>query len=379
MSHNVFEGQEKGASFSHEEKVAMTTEIFKNAQRFGSLREAVNEYAETLEHGITDIETLFPEAKSLTAQPELIGAPDAWVNMVWNGTKKSPFSRIKSVFADISKDEARARGYIKGKKKVEEQFALLKRVTTPQTVYKKQSLDRDDVVDITDFSTVAWMKSEMRMKLQEELSRAILIGDGRAESSDDKIHQVHIRSILNDDAFYAPKYAVDLTGVSTTTDRANAIIDTVVYAFNDYKGSGGTKAFMSPSALSALRLAKDNNGRRLYTNVSEIASALDVNEVVKVPLMKDLVRYDEVAKKYYATDMIITDLSDYTIGADKGGETTMFDDFDIDYNKYKYLIETRCSGALTKPAAALIIEHEVTVTPPTPPSPSDDEDEDDVG
>lgn len=380
MSHNVFDQSDKDTnSLTHEERAAITADIFKNAKRIGSLREAVKDYAETLEHGITDIETLFPEAKLINNPPEFVGAPEAWVNTVWNGTKKTPFSRIKSQFADISKDEARAKGYIKGKQKTEEQFSLLKRTTTPQTVYKKQSLDRDDVIDITDFDVVVWMKGEMRMKLQEELARAVLIGDGRPDSSDDKIHQANIRSILHDDPFYAPKYPVDLTGVTTPTGRANAIIDASVRAFMDYKGSGGTIAFVAPSTLADLRLAKDTNGRRLYTNVSEIASAMDVGSIVKVPLMKDLIRYDAEAKKYYATDAIIVDLRDYSIGADKGGETTMFDDFDIDYNKLKYLIETRCSGALTKPASALILEHETTVTPPTPPTPPDEDDDEPVG
>lgn len=333
--------------------------VFKNAKKNGSLRDAVEEMA--LEHGITDIESLFPDYKSLNNPPAWIGQPEAWVNTVWNGTTKTPFARIKSAFADITADEARARGYIKGKKKQEEQFSLLKRTTDPQTVYKKQSLDRDDIIDITDFDVVAWLKSEMRMKLQEELSRAILIGDGRLTSSDDKIQETHIRSILNDDDFYSMKYEVDMTGATTSLAKANAIVDSVAYAMIDYKGSGSLTAFMSPAALADLKVARDNEGRRIYSSVSEIASALGVTSIVEVPLMKDQTRTATVegTENTYKTLAILVNLRDYTIGADRGGQTTMFDDFDIDYNKYKYLIETRCSGALVRPSSAIVLETKV--------------------
>lgn len=349
MGYNVFEGSNTGGRtvLEHSDMEA----IFKDAKKCGSLKDAVSEFA--LEHGITDIESLFPDYKSLNNPPAWVGEPEAWVNTVWNGTTKTPFSRIKSAFADITKDEARARGYIKGKQKIEEQFSLLKRTTDPQTVYKKQALDRDDIIDITDFDVVAWLKSEMRMKLQEELARAILIGDGRLPSDDSKIQETHIRSILNDDVFYSIKKTVTLP--VDKTDAANALIDGAVEAMVDYKGSGSVTAFMSPQALATLRIAKDKNGRRLYANTSEIASAMGVSSIVEVPLMKDLERTDSESVKH-KVHAILVNLRDYAVGADRGGQTTMFDDFDIDYNKYKYLIETRCSGALTRPDSAIVLE-----------------------
>lgn len=363
MHKNVFEGKDTTTSLSHAERV----EMFKDLQKYADdhnmkLSKAFEANAESfLEHGITDIESLFPDYKSLNNPPAWIGAPEAWVNTVWNGTSKTPFSRIKSAFADITKDEARARGYIKGKKKEEEQFSLLKRTTDPQTVYKLQKLDRDDIIDITDFDVVAWLKSEMRMKLQEELSRAILIGDGRLASAEQKIQENHIRPILSDDDFYTLKHKITLTSSMDSTDRANAIIDGAAYAMIDYKGSGGMTAFMSPKSLADMKVAKDKNGRRLYTSISEIASALGVSNIVEVPLMKDLVRTGtgDEASKTFNVHAIMVNLRDYNVGADRGGQTTMFDDFDIDYNKYTYLIETRCSGALTRPASAIVLESEV--------------------
>lgn len=364
MKKNVFEGRDTTPSISHEDRV----ELFKQIQGYATdhnvkFSKALSEYTESfLEHGITDIESLFPDYKSLNNPPAWIGEPEAWVNVVWNGTSKTPFSRIKSAFADITKEEARARGYIKGKKKEEEQFGLMRRTTDPQTVYKLQKLDRDDIIDITDFDVVAWLKSEMRMKLQEELSRAVLIGDGRVSSAENKIQENHIRPILTDDVFYTLKHQVDLSGAADSTDRANAIIDAAAYAMIDYKGSGGLTAFMSPQVLADLKVAKDKNGRRLYTSVSEIASALGVSNIVEVPLMKDQTRKssttigDEDDTHTYKTLAIMVNLRDYTIGADRGGQTTMFDDFDIDYNKYTYLIETRCSGALIRPASAIVLE-----------------------
>ena len=367
MKKNVFEGQEATPSLSHADRVALFQEVQNYAKDHNiKLSKALADYSEQfLEHGITDIESLFPDYKSLNNPPAWIGEPEEWVNIVWNGTAKTPFSRIKSAFADITKDEARARGYIKGKKKEEEQFDLMRRTTDPQTVYKLQKLDRDDIIDITDFDVVAWLKSEMRMKLQEELARAILIGDGRQKSAEQKIQENHIRPVLTDDAFYTIKYAVDLTSAADSTDRANTIIDGAAYAMIDYKGSGGTTAFMSPQSLADMRVAKDKNGRRLYNSVSEIASALGVSRIVEVPLMKDLVRTtsttagDAESDKKMKVHAIIVNLRDYNVGADRGGQTTMFDDFDLDYNKYTYLIETRCSGALIRPASAIVIESEV--------------------
>lgn len=354
MKNNVFYGKDSNSNaLSHSDIAAIFSEVNETASEIGgSFKKALNKVA--LEHGITDIDTLFPDYKSLTTTPEWVGAPDPWVSTVWNGVGKTPFSRVKSVFADITKDEARARGYIKGNKKVEEQFSLLKRTTDPQTVYKKQALDSDDIADITDFDVVAWLKSEMRLKLQEEISRAILIGDGRLSSDDDKIQETHIRSILNDDAYYSLKYAVDLTGKTDTTDIANAYIDAAVMAMIDYKGSGSVTAFMSPQTIAYLKLAKDKNGRRLYNSMAEIASALGVANIVEVPLMKDQTR--EADGVTYKTLAILVNLRDYNVGADRGGQTKMFDNFDIDYNKYKYLIETRCSGALVKPASAIVLE-----------------------
>lgn len=355
MKWNAFEGKDNGSNtLSHDDIASIFSETNEVVSQYGSFKKALK--ATALEHGITDIDSLFPDYKVLNNPPDWVGTPEAWVTTVWNGTRKTPFSRIKSVFADITKDEARARGYIKGKQKLEEQFSLLKRTTDPQTVYKKQSLDRDDIIDITDFDVVAWLKSEMRMKLQEELSRAILIGDGRLSSDESKIQETHIRSILNDDDFYSVKYQVDMSGLTDSTDKANAIIDGTVLAMIDYKGSGSLTAFMSPQTLATLRVAKDKNGRRLYNSTSEIASALGVSNIVDVPLMKDQTRV--VGDKTYKTLGILVNLRDYTIGADRGGQTTMFDDFDIDYNKYKYLIETRCSGALIRPASAIVLETE---------------------
>ena len=358
MGYHAFENNgSAGKSLSHEDRSNLFAEVVKEAQdNHLSFKKVLSERA--LEHGITDIESLFPDYKSLNNPPAWIGQPEAWVNTVWNGTAKTPFSRIKSAFADITKDEARARGYIKGKKKIEEQFSLLRRTTGPQTVYKLQKLDRDDIIDITDFDVVAWLKSEMRMKLQEELARAILVGDGRLTSDESKIMEDHIRPILKDDPFYSLKVPVTMTASMDSTDRANAMIDAAAYAMIDYKGSGGVTAFMSPHVLADLKVAKDKNGRRLYASVGEIASALGVSNIVEVPLMKDQTRTDSETNKTYRTLGILVNLRDYNVGADRGGQTTMFDDFDIDYNKYTYLIETRCSGALIRPASAIVLETE---------------------
>lgn len=379
MGYHAFENNgSAGKSISHEDRANLFAEVVKEARdNHLSFKKVLEKQA--LEHGITDIESLFPDYKSLNNPPAWIGQPEAWVNTVWNGTSKTPFSRIKSAFADITKAEARARGYIKGKKKIEEQFSLLKRVTGPQTVYKLQKLDRDDIIDITDFDVVAWLKSEMRMKLQEELSRAILIGDGRLSSDESKIKEENIRPILSDDPFYSLKSQVALSSTMDSTDRANAIIDAAAYAMIDYKGSGGLTAFMSPYTLADMKVAKDKNGRRLYTSINEIASALGVSSIVEVPQMKDVVRTDTsgTTTKYYRPLAIMVNLRDYNVGADRGGQTTMFDDFDIDYNKYTYLIETRCSGALIRPASAIVLETDYGVTPPpTPPDDGGDDDDD---
>lgn len=348
---NVFEGTASGTQvLSHEDQAAILTD----AKRLGSLKDAI------LEHGITNIDYLFPEAKAVNATPEMIMREQEWVAKVWNATRKSPFSRIKSTAANLTEAEARARGYIKGKKKVEEQFALLKRTTTPQTVYKKQALDRDDIIDITDLDVVAWLKAEMRLMLNEELARAILVGDGRSASSDDKINEQNIRPIYLDEETYAIHYTVDQTQVDET-EKANAIIDAAHRARIQYKGSGSPTFYTDANTLTTLLLARDKIGHRLYNTTAELASALRVKEIVEVPVMENLTRTvqgEGNTTKTMGLIGIIVNLTDYVVGADKGGAVSMFDDFDIDYNKEKYLIETRCSGALVKPYSAIVLEFE---------------------
>lgn len=343
MGYNVFDQNEKvnEQTLTHDEMTA----IVDYAKKCGSMKRAVEEAA--IEHGITNLEILFPEAKPVGGNtPSFIGEPEAWVGRVWNGVRKSPFSRVKSVFADITMEEARAKGYIKGKRKQEEQFSLLKRSTTPQTIYKKQKLDRDDIIDITDFDIVTWMKAEMRMKLNEELSRAVLIGDGRAAGAEDKINETNIRSILNDDDMYTIKHEIAADA---------SFIDEAVLARVKYKGTGSPVLFADPMTIAKALVSKDQNGRRIYNTVGDLASAMMVREIIEVPLMEGLTRTDETDQKHPVYGIIVN-LSDYTIGADRGGAVSMFDDFDIDYNRYTYLIETRCSGALIKPYSAIVLE-----------------------
>lgn len=359
MKHNIFDDSttQENNTLTHDEII----DIFKTAQRQGSLRQAVQDAC--IEHGIENLEILFPEAKAVNTTPEMIMREQEWVAKVWNATRKSPFSRIKSTAADLTKDEARAKGYIKGKKKVEEQFALLKRVTTPTTVYKKQGLDRDDIIDITDFDVVSWLKAEMRLMLNEELARALLVSDGRLISSEDKINEQNIRPIWKDDDMYSIKYPIDMTGKTSNEDRADAIIEGANRARKSYKGSGSPTLYIGSDDLTTMLLAKDKTGRRLYNTINELAAALRVREIVEVPIMEGLTRTvegDNSTNHNMALIGIIVNLTDYTIGADRGGAVTMFDDFDIDYNKYKYLIETRCSGALTMPYSAIVLEYEVT-------------------
>lgn len=346
MKKNIFDGSETNTeTLSHEE----VTKIISDAQtRYGSLKNSV------LEHGVENLEILFPEARAESPVPQLIDRDQSWVAKVWGAAHKTPFSRVKSITADITKDEARARGYIKGKKKLEEQFSLLKRVTTPQTVYKKQSMDRDDIIDITDFDFVAFLKAEMRGKLIEELARAMLIGDGRTAGAEDKISEDHIRPIANDEDLYAIHYDVKLDASADRETKADAIVDAANLARVDYKGSGSPTAFMAPKTLAEMLLAKDKIGRRLYANVSELATAMRVTEIVEVPVLDGFVRDPEGENMDVLA--IIVNMKDYTVGADRGGAVTMFDDFDIDYNKEKYLIETRVSGALTVPYSAIVLE-----------------------
>jgi HK97 family phage prohead protease len=349
MKHNVFDNDEQNNAnvLSHSDEQA----IFADAQRCGSLRDAVLQHGvtnEVLAHSVTDIETLFPDAKNVTATPQFIDRDQAWVSVVMSKTHHTPFSRIKSSFANITADEARARGYVKGKKKLDEVFTLLKRTTTPQTIYKKQTLDRDDILDITDFDVVSWIRGEMRGKLDEEIARAILVGDGRLSFSDDKIQEANIRPIWTDDDLYTIKATVSAD--ATPAD----VIDQCVLAREDYQGSGNTIFFTTFAMLAKMLLSKDTQGHRMYKDKAELATAMLVNDIVAVPVMKGLTR--TVETKVHTLLGIIVDMSDYNVGADKGGEVNMFDDFDIDYNQQKYLIETRCSGALIKPYSAIAVE-----------------------
>lgn len=347
MKHNVFDQTEEKQNdvLSHD---AMNT-IISDGKRFGSLKESFLAHAD--EYGIKQIDYLFPEAESLNNPPEFIKRETDWVSKVMNGVHRTPFSRIKSSFADITADEARAKGYIKGNLKKEEVFTLLKRSTTPTTIYKKQKLDRDDIIDITDFDVVAWLKSEMRMMLNEEIARAILIGDGRLSSSDDKINEQNIRPIASDAELYSVRVPVHVAASATTDDKAKAMIRAAVKARKEYKGSGNPTFFTTEDWLTDALLLEDTMGHRLYKNESDVAAAMRVSNIVTVPVM-------EGAKGPNGGDLIgiIVNLNDYNVGADKGGAINMFDDFDIDYNQQKYLIETRCSGALTKPYSALVLE-----------------------
>lgn len=350
MKHNVFDQDpnqnENENVISHSDMMS----VIADAKRHGSMKESA------IQHGITDIEFLFPEAKSLNTPPAFIQRDMGWVGEVMGGVHHTPFSRIKSTFADITEDDARARGYIKGKMKREEVFTLLKRTTTPQTVYKKQKLDRDDVIDITDFDVVAWLKAEMRFMLDEELARAFLVGDGRLSSSDDKINETNIRPIWKDDDLYTIKVPVVVAANATEDDIARAFSRAAVKARKDYKGSGNPVLFTTEDHLTNMLLREDSMGRLLYESEEKLATSLRVRKIVTVPVMENLTRLDEGKTKTLLG--IIVNLNDYNVGADKGGAVNMFDDFDIDYNAQKYLIETRCSGALIKPYSAIALEME---------------------
>ena len=349
IAHNLFEGNnaDNGDVLSHSEM----QEIIEDGKRYGSMKESF------LAHGITNIEYLFPDAKNLNTPPEFIARDQGWVTEVMNGVHHTPFSRIKSTFADLREDEARARGYIKGKLKKEEVFSLLKRTTTPQTIYKKQKIDRDDVVDITDFDVIAWLKAEMRMMLNEEIARAVLVGDGRLTSSDDHIKEDNIRPIWKDADLYTIKYPIAITKDTTAAEKAAAFIEACVRARIEYKGSGNPKLFAPESIITECLLLKDKNGRIIYDNIEKLATACRVSKIVSVPVMEGLTRVDSTYT--LALQGIIVNLQDYNIGADKGGAVNMFDDFDIDYNAQKYLIETRISGALIKPLSAIAIETKI--------------------
>ena len=307
-----------------------------------------------LQHGITNIDYLFPDAQNVNDTPEFIKRDDTWVSEVMNGVHNTPFSRIKSVFADITEDDARAKGYIKGNQKVDEVFKLLKRVTTPTTVYKKQKLERDDLVDIVDFDVVSWIKQEMRMMLNEEIARAILVGDGRNSSSTDKINEQNIRPIWTDEDVYTVKASVKIQKATTDSEKAEAFIKACIKSRKSYKGTGNPDMFMSEDMLTDCLLLEDKNGRVIYETIEKLATALRVRRIIPVPIMEDLSRVS--GANTHLLGGIYVNLTDYNVGADKGGAVSMFDDFDIDYNAQKYLIETRCSGALIKPYSAVAIE-----------------------
>ena len=345
MKHNVFDKEDtKKDVLSHSDMEA----IFSNVKRYGSLRDAV------LAHGIENIDYLFPDAKNVTNTPQFIQRDMGWVQKVMKSVHHTPFSRIKSIFADITEEDARAKGYIKGNFKKDEVFSLLKRTTTPTTIYKKQKLDRDDVVDIVDFDVVAWLKSEMRLMLDEEIARAVLVGDGRLSSSDDKINEQNIRPIWTDADLYTIKTPVSVQTGATAYEKAKAFIRAAIKSRKNYKGSGEPTLYTTEDVLTDCLLMEDTTGRVIYDSVSKLATTLRVKEIVTVPVMENLSRVDDGTT--YSLMGIIVNLTDYNIGADKGGAVNMFDDFDIDYNAQKYLIETRCSGALIKPYSAIALE-----------------------
>jgi HK97 family phage prohead protease len=348
MKHNVFDNEDaqKQDTLSHSEMQA----VIADAKRYGSLRESF------IQHGITNIDYLFPDAQNVNATPDFIKRETGWVDQVMRSVHHTPFSRIKSMHADITADEARAKGYIKGNLKVDEVFSLLKRTTTPTTVYKKQKLDRDDVVDITDFDVVAWMKSEMRTMLDEEIARAVLVGDGRLAASDDKINELNIRPVWTDADLYTVKTSITVAADATADDKAKAFIRAAIKARKNYKGSGDPTLYTTEDVLTDCLLIEDTTGRVIYDSITKLATAMRVKEIITVPVMEGRTRTDAGDSKVHTLMGIIINLTDYNIGADKGGAVNMFDDFDIDYNAQKYLIETRCSGALTKPYSAIAIE-----------------------
>lgn len=352
MHRNVFEGRDE--SLQHGMDAETMSAIIADAKNTGSMKSA------SLSHGITDIDWLFPEAKNLNNPPDWIKRDTGWVSGVLNGVHHTPYSRIKSMFADIREDEARAKGYIKDEYKKEEVFSLLKRATTPQTIYKKQKLDRDDIIDITDFDVVAWIKAEMRMMLDEEIARAIMIGDGRLASSEDKIREEHVRPIWKDDELYSVKVKVTYASGADDNAKAQANIKALIKNRKLYKGSGNPKFYTTEDVLADMLLITDTTGRFMYESVQSLANKIRVSEIVTVPVFDNQVRVDATAGKNYQLLGIMVNLQDYNVGADKGGAVNMFDDFDIDYNKETYLIETRISGALTVPFSALVLETEVT-------------------
>ena len=346
MKQNVFDNDEmnSGNVLSHSDMM----DIISDAKRYGSMKDSF--LAHTQNYGIENVDFLFPDPETLDVPPTFVQRDMTWVQKVMSGVHHTPFSRIKSLFADITADEARAKGYIKGKMKKEEVFTLLKRTTTPTTIYKKQKMDRDDVVDITDFDVIAWLKKEMRLMLDEEIARAILIGDGRLSSSDDKINETNVRPILTDDDLYTVKANVTVGSDATGSEKAKAFIDAVIRSRKEYKGSGSPTLFTTEDMVTECLLLEDSIGHKLYKSEAELATTLRVKEIVTVEVMEGI-----QDKNSHDVAGIVVNLADYNVGADKGGAVNMFDDFDIDYNQQKYLIETRCSGALVKPYSAIAL------------------------
>lgn len=352
VNHNVFEGKKAQDSdtLMHAE---ILEESFRDGKKYGSLKESIKEHA--LEHGIDDIDLLFPDPKATATQPTMVTRDMDWVSVVMGGVHHVPFSRIKSLYADLTEDEARAKGYIKGKYKKEQVFGLLKRTTQPTTVYKKQKLDRDDMID-AEFDIVPMIRQEMRMMLNEELARAYLFGDGRPASSDDKINEQCIRPVWTDDPFFTINATFTVSAGASADDKAKAFIRTAIKSRKDYKGSGNPVLLTTEDALTDMLLLTDSTGRDLYTDEAQLARKLRVSRIVTVPVMEGLKR--EVGGKDRELYGLILNLNDYNVGADRGGQVSMFDDFDIDYNAQKYLIETRCSGSLVKPYSAIAVELE---------------------
>ena len=356
VAHNAFEDQNDYVAVDNKDELTHSemTEIIKDGKRMGSLKESF--LAHAADYGIEQIDWLFPEPKTTSDKPEFISRRMEWVSTVMNGVSRSPFSRIKSMFADIREDEARAKGYIKGHLKKDEVFSLLKRSTTPTTIYKKQKLDRDDIIDITDFDVVAWIKGEMRIMLDEEIARAILVGDGRLASDDDHINEENVRPIWKEADLFCIKKEV--TVGSTDDETAKNFIRTCIKSRKDYRGSGNPTLFTTEDMLTDLLLLEDSIGHKLYKTEAELATALRVSKIVTVPVMENLTRQVTKSGSAYTNTLkgIIVNLNDYKVGADKGGSVNMFEDFDIDYNQEKYLIETRISGCLVKPFSAIVLE-----------------------
>ena len=365
MKHNAFENEdqtkkEETETLSHSEFM----EIVSEAKRKGSMKDAFLDHNITeipyLAHSITNVGNLFPESKAVSRVPEIVDRDQTWVGNVMASVKHTPFSRVKSFYANITADEARAKGYVKGAQKVEEVITALKRTTDPQTVYKLQKMDRDDIIDITDFDVVAWLKGEMRGKLDEEIARAILIGDGRSSSSADKVDPLKIRPVYQDDTTYTIKRILTRAAGADDSAFAKAFIKDVVKSRKEYKGSGNPTLYTTEDMLTSMLLIEDTTGRVIYDTIEKLKTALRVRDIVTVPVMENVGREDTPGKKKWNLLGILVNLNDYNVGADKGGSVNMFDDFDINYNKYEYLIETRCSCALVKPYSAITFEEEIS-------------------